>query len=67
MRLTGKRRAPVTVNDYLARRDAQWMGPIYQASWASTVGWRQPKTARRPFFYDPEKESPREDEDKLRI
>jgi preprotein translocase subunit SecA len=21
----------VTVNDYLARRDARWMGPIYQA------------------------------------
>jgi preprotein translocase subunit SecA len=21
----------VTVNDYLARRDAQWMGPIYHA------------------------------------
>ncbi|MGK7297044.1 MAG: preprotein translocase subunit SecA [Candidatus Wenzhouxiangella sp. M2_3B_020] len=29
--LTGKGAHVVTVNDYLARRDAQWMGPIYHA------------------------------------
>ncbi len=29
--LTGKGVHVVTVNDYLARRDAQWMGPIYEA------------------------------------
>ncbi|HEX7036067.1 MAG TPA: preprotein translocase subunit SecA [Pseudomonadales bacterium] len=29
--LTGKGVHIVTVNDYLARRDAQWMGPIYNA------------------------------------
>jgi preprotein translocase subunit SecA len=28
--LTGKGVHVVTVNDYLARRDAQWMGPVYQ-------------------------------------
>ena len=28
--LTGKGAQLVTVNDYLARRDASWMGPIYQ-------------------------------------
>ena len=28
--LTGKGVHVVTVNDYLARRDAEWMGPIYQ-------------------------------------
>ncbi len=28
--LTGKGVHIVTVNDYLARRDAEWMGPIYQ-------------------------------------
>ncbi len=28
--LSGKGVHVVTVNDYLARRDAQWMGPIYQ-------------------------------------
>src|SRR5437762_45397 len=29
--LTGRGVHIVTVNDYLAKRDAQWMGPIYQA------------------------------------
>ena len=29
--LTGRRVHIVTVNDYLANRDAEWMGPIYQA------------------------------------
>jgi preprotein translocase subunit SecA len=29
--LTGKGVHVVTVNDYLARRDAEWMGPIYQS------------------------------------
>ena len=28
--LTGKGVHLVTVNDYLARRDARWMAPIYQ-------------------------------------
>ena len=28
--LTGQGVHVVTVNDYLARRDAEWMGPIYQ-------------------------------------
>src|SRR5437899_8288773 len=30
-RLTGRGVHIVTVNDYLARRDAEWMGPIYRA------------------------------------
>jgi preprotein translocase subunit SecA len=29
--LTGRRIHIVTVNDYLAKRDAEWMGPIYRA------------------------------------
>ncbi len=29
--LTGRRVHIVTVNDYLAKRDAEWMGPIYNA------------------------------------
>ena len=29
--LTGRKVHIVTVNDYLARRDAQWMGPVYEA------------------------------------
>jgi preprotein translocase subunit SecA len=29
--LTGRKVHIITVNDYLAKRDAEWMGPIYQA------------------------------------
>ncbi|MBN1973666.1 MAG: preprotein translocase subunit SecA [Sedimentisphaerales bacterium] len=29
--ITGRRVHIVTVNDYLAKRDAEWMGPVYQA------------------------------------
>jgi preprotein translocase subunit SecA len=35
----------VTVNDYLARRDAQWMGPIYEAL-GLTVGVVQSRQTR---------------------
>ncbi len=35
--LTGKGVHVVTVNDYLARRDAEWMGPVYRAL-GMTVG-----------------------------
>src|SRR3989442_3424772 len=41
----------VTVNDYLARRDAGWMGPIYQAL-GLTVGVNV--GTARTFVYDPE-------------
>ena len=39
----------VTVNDYLAKRDAQWMGPIYHAL-GLTVGIIQHESA---FLFDP--------------
>jgi len=39
----------VTVNDYLARRDAQWMGPVYHALGLS-VGVIQHEAS---FLYDP--------------
>src|SRR5262245_19422114 len=39
----------VTVNDYLAKRDAQWMGPIYRALGLS-VGVIQHEAS---FLYDP--------------
>ena len=29
--LTGRHVHVVTVNDYLAKRDSEWMGPIYKA------------------------------------
>jgi len=35
--LTGRRVHIVTVNDYLAKRDAEWMGPVYRAL-GMTVG-----------------------------
>ncbi|HVQ75009.1 MAG TPA: preprotein translocase subunit SecA [Candidatus Binatia bacterium] len=44
----------VTVNDYLARRDAQWMGPIYHAVGLG-VGVIQHEVS---FLYDPDHPSP---------
>ncbi len=68
--LTGRGCHLVTVNDYLARRDARWMGPIYHAL-GLTVGILQMAAAtengKKAFLYDPTKESPREDQDQLRL
>src|SRR5438093_2149029 len=47
--LTGRGVHIVTVNDYLAKRDAQWMGPIYQALGLS-IGVIQHEAS---FLYDP--------------
>ena len=47
--LTGRGVHIVTVNDYLARRDPQWMGPIYHAL-GLTVGVIQHEVS---FLYDP--------------
>ena len=49
----------VTVNDYLAKRDAQWMGPIYHALGLS-VGVLQHRAA---FLFDPTVEHTPEEED----
>ncbi|WP_370946934.1 accessory Sec system translocase SecA2 [Amycolatopsis sp. cg5] len=43
--LRGKRVHVVTVNDYLARRDAEWMKPIYDLLGVS-VGWIEPSHSR---------------------
>ena len=48
--LTGRGVHVVTVNDYLARRDPVWMGPVYHALGLS-VGCLQHDAA---FVYDPE-------------
>ena len=48
--LTGKGVHVVTVNDYLAKRDAQWMGPIYHTLGAS-VACLQHESA---FVFDPQ-------------
>ena len=58
--LTGQGSHLVTVNDYLAKRDCHWMGPIYQALGISvacinaqqTVGQTAPS-----YIYDPGYES----------
>ena len=52
----------VTVNDYLARRDAQWMGQIYHFLGAS-VGVLQHQSA---YLFDPEAETPERGMDNLR-
>ncbi|NOY99068.1 MAG: hypothetical protein GXP40_07685 [Chloroflexi bacterium] len=68
--LTGRGVHLVTVNDYLARRDARWMGPIYRTLGLS-VGILQMAAAtengKKAFLYDPEKESPHEDQHNLRM
>jgi preprotein translocase subunit SecA len=45
--LTGKSAHVVTVNEYLARRDAEWMKPIYEAL-GLTVGVVIPGMSRPP-------------------
>ncbi len=58
----------VTVNDYLARRDARWMAPVYNALGMS-VGVLQMSAnegGRFGFLVDLEKNSPHEDQHQLR-
>jgi len=68
--LTGRGIHLVTVNDYLARRDARWMGAIYHFLGLS-VGILQMAAAtengKKAFLYDPEKESPHEDQNGMRL
>ena len=50
--LTGKPVYLITVNDYLARRDAQWMGPIYDymgVSWGAIQSQMHPGD-RHPIY-----------------
>jgi preprotein translocase subunit SecA len=60
----------ITVNDYLARRDARWMAPIFQALGLS-VGVLQMAAAtengKKAFLVDPERASPHEDQNHLRL
>ncbi len=68
--LTGRGVHLVTVNDYLARRDARWMGPIFQALGLS-VGVLQmaavTENGRKAFLVDFTRESPHEDQHHLRM
>jgi preprotein translocase subunit SecA len=55
--LLGRGSHLVTVNDYLARRDAGWMGPLYHALGLSTgVVVGDPQLPDGSFVYDPEHE-----------
>ncbi|HNK62989.1 MAG TPA: hypothetical protein PLE14_03005, partial [Anaerolineales bacterium] len=60
----------ITVNDYLARRDARWMAPIYHALGLS-VGVLQMAAAtengKKAFLVDFTRESPHEDQEYLRM
>ena len=60
--LTGNGVHVVTVNDYLARRDAQWMGDVYHMLGLS-VGVLQNQGA---FLFDPDPPSPKPGMEKLR-
>ncbi|HEY9075249.1 MAG TPA: hypothetical protein VIO61_01810 [Anaerolineaceae bacterium] len=68
--LLGRGAHLVTVNDYLARRDARWMAPIYQALGMS-VGVLQmaarTENGRNAFLVDLSKTSPHEDQHQLRM
>lgn len=66
--LTGRGVHLITVNDYLSRRDARWMGPIYHKLGLS-IGVLQSAGAtengKKAFIYDPTRESAQEDKDQL--
>jgi len=58
--LTGKGAHLVTVNDYLARRDPYWMGPIYHAlgvTVASIYPMQNPDEYTPARLYDPDYDS----------
>ncbi len=60
--LEGKGAHLVTVNDYLARRDAVWMGQIFHALGLS-VGCLN---HQQSFIYDPEFKKPEEEKEQMR-
>ncbi len=60
--LTGRGVHLVTVNDYLARRDAGWMGPIYHLLGVSVSAI----ISEQSFLYDPDFEDPTADDWRLK-
>ncbi|MBN1449505.1 MAG: hypothetical protein JW963_00670 [Anaerolineales bacterium] len=68
--LSGRGAHLITVNDYLARRDARWMAPIYDFLGLS-VGVLQmaavTENGKKAFLVDLEKTSPHEDQHQLRM
>jgi len=58
--LTGQGSHLITVNDYLAKRDCHWMGPIYHALGISVASINAQQTIDQPapsYIYDPSYES----------
>ena len=68
--LTGRGTHLITVNDYLARRDARWMAPIYDFLGLS-IGVLQmaarTENGKKAFIVDLERESPHEDQHQLHM
>jgi preprotein translocase subunit SecA len=67
--LTGKGVHLVTVNDYLARRDARWMAPIYNLLGLSVgvlQSRRDESAGMDGFIIDPDFHSFKEEDDQLR-
>ncbi|MDD2921118.1 MAG: hypothetical protein PHQ36_02435 [Anaerolineales bacterium] len=68
--LTGRGVHLVTVNDYLARRDARWMAPIFHALGLSVGVLQMASTTehgKKAYVVDFERESPHEDQNHLRL
>ncbi len=59
--LTGKGVHVVTVNDYLARRDAGWMGPVFHALGATVATIIHDQA----FIFDPKYSDPLKDDKRL--
>ncbi len=58
--LTGQGSHLITVNDYLAKRDCHWMGPIYHALGITVASINAQQTIGQPapsYIYDPSYES----------
>lgn len=68
--LTGRGVHLVTVNDYLARRDARWMGPVFHFL-GLQVGILQDAArtdyAQKAFMYAPDHPSAQEDSDQMLV
>jgi preprotein translocase subunit SecA len=61
--LTGKGAHLVTVNDYLSRRDAEWMGPIYHLLGLSVGVLNHEKS----YVFDPNPQTPKTSEEKVKM
>jgi len=61
--LLGKGAHLITVNDYLARRDTEWMGPIYHFLGLSVGAINHEKS----FLFDPNPQAPEPSEEEIKM